>query len=162
MTLAQGQSAIATGDRDRGGTCAVVAGQPRTSTSSNSRWRGESTYSARVGLRQLTWQGGLLELNGKRLRLHGASVQEDAPGHGDALTPGDEDRIVAELKAIGANAVRSQHPLDPALLERFDAAGMLRLAGAGPGRRRGQLVLLDTLAAGLCRAAGTGRRDGAP
>ncbi len=93
---------------------------------------GESAYSARVGLRQLSWHGGLLYLNGRLLRLHGASIQEDAIGHGDALTPSDQDQIVSELKAIGANAVRSQHPLDPAMLERLDAAGLLVWQGLGP------------------------------
>jgi hypothetical protein len=71
-------------------------------------------------------------LNGQRLQLHGATVQEDAQGHGDALTPADEDRIVAELKAIGANAARAQHPLSAGLLERLDAAGILVWQGIGP------------------------------
>jgi hypothetical protein len=92
----------------------------------------ESSYTARIGLRQLTWHGGSMFLNGRRLRLHGASIQEDARGHGDALTPSDESAIVAELKAIGANAVRTQHPLDPALLERLDAAGIVVWQGVGP------------------------------
>jgi len=92
----------------------------------------ESSYSARVGLRQLTWLAGRMYLNGERLQLHGASIQEDARGHGDALTPGDEDMLVRELKEIGANAVRSQHPLDPALLERLDASGIIVWQGIGP------------------------------
>jgi hypothetical protein len=92
----------------------------------------ESSYSAHVGLRQITWHGGRVYLNGQHLQVHGASVQEDALGHGDALTPGDENAIVSELRAIGANAVRAQHPLDPALLERLDAAGILVWQGIGP------------------------------
>ena len=92
----------------------------------------DSSGSARVGLRRLSWSGGRLYLNGRRLLLHGASVQEDVLGHGDALTPADQDALVRELKAIGANAVRSQHPLDPGLLERFDAAGLLVWQGIGP------------------------------
>jgi hypothetical protein len=92
----------------------------------------ESSYSARVGLRQIAWHGGRVYLNGQRLQLHGASIQEDALGHGDALTPGDENTIVAELRAIGANAVRTQHPLYPSLLERLDAAGILVWQGIGP------------------------------
>ncbi|HWX75235.1 MAG TPA: glycoside hydrolase family 2 TIM barrel-domain containing protein, partial [Solirubrobacteraceae bacterium] len=92
----------------------------------------ESSYSARVGLRELSRHGGELLLNGHRLRLHGASLQEDALGHGDALRPSDEDKFVRELHAIGANAVRSQHPLDPGLLERLDAAGILVWQGVGP------------------------------
>src|SRR4029077_20512241 len=93
---------------------------------------GESSYTARVGLRQLTWHAGRIYLNGRQLLLHGATIQEDALGHGDALTPADEDRIVSELQAIGANAARAQHPLDPGLLERLDAAGILVWQGIGP------------------------------
>ncbi|HEY1449554.1 MAG TPA: glycoside hydrolase family 2 TIM barrel-domain containing protein [Solirubrobacteraceae bacterium] len=92
----------------------------------------ESGYTARVGLRELTWNEGRMLLNGRQLRLHGASIQEDAQGHGDALTAGDQATLVNELKAIGANAVRSQHPLDPALLERLDAAGIVVWQGIGP------------------------------
>jgi Glycosyl hydrolases family 2/Glycosyl hydrolases family 2, TIM barrel domain len=98
----------------------------------------ESSYEARIGLRQLTWNGGRLFLNGEQLHLHGASIQEDARGRGDALTPGDENAIIGELKAIGANAARSQHPLDPALLERLDAAGILVWQGIGPVEGAGQ------------------------
>ncbi len=92
----------------------------------------ECSFSARVGLRQLSWSGGRAYLNGRRLGLHGASIQQDARGHGDALTPGDEDTLIAELRAIGANAVRSQHPLEGGLLERLDAAGILVWQGVGP------------------------------
>jgi beta-glucuronidase len=92
----------------------------------------ESSYSARVGLRRLTWHEGRMFLNGTQLRLHGASLQEDAQGHGDALTSGDQTTLVDELQAVGANAVRSQHPLDPALLERLDAAGIVVWQGVGP------------------------------
>jgi beta-galactosidase/beta-glucuronidase len=92
----------------------------------------ESSYSARIGLRQLTWHDGHVYLNGTLLSLHGASVQEDAQGHGDALTPADQDTLVDELKEINANVVRSQHPLDPALLERLDEAGILVWQGVGP------------------------------
>ncbi|MBA3808120.1 MAG: hypothetical protein H0X28_06980 [Solirubrobacterales bacterium] len=93
---------------------------------------GESSYSARVGLRELSWRSGRLLLNGRRLLLHGASIQEDVHGQGDALTPASQEEIVGRLKAIGANAVRAQHPLDPALLERLDAAGILVWQGIGP------------------------------
>jgi hypothetical protein len=93
---------------------------------------GESALTARVGLRELRWAGGRLLLNGQPLRLRGASLQEDAPGRGDALLPADMDAIVARLKAIGANATRSQHPLSDALLDRLDAAGILVWQGVGP------------------------------
>jgi beta-galactosidase/beta-glucuronidase len=89
-------------------------------------------WRSKVGLREVRWAGGHLVLNGRPLVLHGASLQEDAPGRGDALRPADMDAIVARLRSIGANATRSQHPLNPALLERLDAAGILVWQGIGP------------------------------
>jgi beta-galactosidase/beta-glucuronidase len=93
---------------------------------------GESRFTASVGLREVSWKGGRLALNGQPLKLRGASLQEDAPGRGDALTNADADAIIARLKAIGANATRSQHPLSEALLDRLDAAGILVWQGVGP------------------------------
>ncbi|MGH2864668.1 MAG: glycoside hydrolase family 2 protein [Solirubrobacteraceae bacterium] len=92
----------------------------------------QSSYYARVGLRQLSWHGGGLYLNGQQLSLHGVSIQEDARGHGDALTPADDAKIIDELRQVGANVVRSQHPLYPELLERLDEAGILVWQGIGP------------------------------
>jgi hypothetical protein len=93
---------------------------------------GEPGYVARVGLRQLSWRGARLYLNGRPLKLRGAALQEDAPGHGDAMTPADMDVLVKRLRRIGANATRAQHPLSPALLERLDSAGILVWQGIGP------------------------------
>ena len=92
---------------------------------------GESSYRARVGLRDVRADGDRLLLNGRSIRLRGASIHEDAFGRGDALLPADQDKLVAQLKAIGANATRSQHPLDEGLLERLDAAGIMVWLGVG-------------------------------
>src|SRR4051794_2327083 len=99
---------------------------------------GEAGWTERVGLRELRWDGGRLRVNGRPLRLHGASLHEDAPGRGDALRPPDMDAVVARLRAIGANATRAQHPLSPALLERLDAAGVLLWQEVGPMESPGQ------------------------
>ena len=93
---------------------------------------GESSLAAHVGLRQLTWGGGKMYLNGQPLLLHGASLQFEAPGHGDALGPAEQDTLIQELQAIGANAARTQHPLPASMLERLDAAGILVWQGVGP------------------------------
>lgn len=93
---------------------------------------GESGWRTKVGLREIRWTGGRLLLNGRPIVLRGASIQEDAEGQGDALRPADMDAIVRRLESIGANATRSQHPLNPALLERLDAAGILVWQGIGP------------------------------
>ena len=93
---------------------------------------GETTYRARVGLRDVRAKGADLLLNGTAIKLRGASIHEDVFGRGDGLRPIDQDRMVAQLKAIDANATRSQHPLDQGLLERLDAAGIMVWQGVGP------------------------------
>ena len=93
---------------------------------------GEATYRARVGLREVQAKGSQLLLNGHPIRLRGASIHEDVFGRGDALRPADQDRLIGHLKAIDANATRSQHPIDPGLLERLDAAGVMVWQGIGP------------------------------
>jgi hypothetical protein len=89
-------------------------------------WRG------RVGLREISRNGSTLLLNGRPVTLRGASLHEDAWPRGDGLHPQDMDEIVEELKSLGSTATRAQHALNPALLERLDAAGVLVWMGIGP------------------------------
>lgn len=79
----------------------------------------------RVGLRTISVVDGSLRLNGRVLDLRGASIQEDIPGHGPALTDADVNTIVGELKSLHANVTRSHYLLDPRLLARFDEEGIL-------------------------------------
>lgn len=81
--------------------------------------------SQRVGMRSFEVRHGLLYLNGSQTTLHGASIQEDVPGRGPAITAADADQIVSELRALHANATRSQYPLNQMLLDRLDAAGIM-------------------------------------
>jgi hypothetical protein len=78
-----------------------------------------------IGMRRVENRGGLLYLNGRQIDLRGASIEEDAPGRGPALTPADEQQVVDELKAVHANVTRSQYPLSEGLLDRLDRAGIL-------------------------------------
>ena len=120
--------------RRRRRTRAVVARPSRTSTRCSAVGRPrESSYTARVGLRQLTWHGGRLYLNGApAAAARRLASRRTRAGTATRSRPATRRRSCAELKAIGANAVRSQHPLDPALLERLDAAGILVWQGIGP------------------------------
>lgn len=93
---------------------------------------GESGQQAAIGLREIALRDGQLTLNGRRLVLYGASIHEDVKRKGDAIDAADADRIVARLKAIGANATRALHPLHPVLLERLDRAGILVWQQVGP------------------------------
>ena len=93
---------------------------------------GEAMLQRRVGLREIRWDAGRLRLNGAPLVLRGVALPPDARGHGDALTPTDERRIVAGLRAAKANATRSQLPLSDSMLARLDAAGILVWQEVGP------------------------------
>nr|MBA3745996.1 hypothetical protein [Solirubrobacterales bacterium] len=79
----------------------------------------------RVGLRTVKVVNGALRLNDRVLDLRGASIQEDMPGRGPALTDADIDATIAELKSLGANVTRAHYLLDERLLRRFDEEGIM-------------------------------------
>lgn len=93
---------------------------------------GRPSWRGRVGLREVRRDGRRMLLNGRELRLRGASLHEDVRGRGDGLRPADERAIVSELEDLGSNATRAQHPLAPSLMEKLDAAGILVWMGVGP------------------------------
>jgi hypothetical protein len=99
---------------------------------------GEATLQGKVGLREIAWGADGLRLNRRRLVLRGAALPPDARGRGDAMTPGDEARVVADLRAVGANATRSQLPLSQSMLDRLDAAGILVWQVVGPWEPAGR------------------------
>jgi hypothetical protein len=99
---------------------------------------GEASLRRTVGLRELRWGGDGLYLNGAALVLRGASLPADARGHGDAMTGRDEQRLIAGLRAVGANATRSQMPLAQSMLDRLDAAGILVWQEIGPWEPAGR------------------------
>jgi beta-galactosidase/beta-glucuronidase len=78
-----------------------------------------------VGLRSVRVKRGRLYLNNRPIQLRGASIHEDMPGHGAALTDGDMDQIVADLRDLHANVTRAHYLLSEGLLERLDKAGIM-------------------------------------
>jgi len=123
----------------------------------NLQANGSSDYQVNVGLREVTTTADHhILLNGQPLVLRGASIQEDARGRGDALTPADQNSLVSELRTLNANTTRSQHPLDPALLEKLDAAGIVVWQGIGPvdasGNWASNTPALETLAENRAKA----------
>ena len=93
---------------------------------------GDEEWWTKVGLREVGRRGSTLLLNGRPITLRGASLHEDVPGRGDGLRPQDMDALINDLRAIGANATRTQHQLNPAFQEKLDAAGILTWVGIGP------------------------------
>ena len=99
---------------------------------------GEASLERMVGLRELTWNGDGLAVNGEALVLRGAALPADARNHGDALSARDEAKLVDGLRSIGANATRSQLPLSRSMLDRLDAAGIFVWQEIGPWEPAGR------------------------
>ncbi len=87
--------------------------------------RVEQLQRLRIGLRSVTVKRGLLHLNNRRIQLRGASIHEDYPGRGAALTAANMNTTVRELQELGANVTRSHYVLEEAMLRRLDRAGIM-------------------------------------
>ncbi len=84
-----------------------------------------ATDEHRIGLRTVRVVDGILYLNGRAIELRGASIHEDVPGRGPAMTDADVNALVKRLDAIGANVTRAHYALDQRLLDRLDEEGIL-------------------------------------
>ena len=89
------------------------------------RGRRQQVIRRDIGLRSVKVKGGLLYLNNRAINLRGASIHEDMPGVGAAITSRDMDTVVSELKDLGANTTRAHYVLSEALLSRLDRAGIM-------------------------------------
>ncbi|NLT07226.1 MAG: hypothetical protein GXY03_13095 [Solirubrobacterales bacterium] len=110
------------------------------------RYEGEVVQRERhrIGMRSIEVRDGVLLLNNRPINLRGASIHEDAPGRGAALTGFDMDTVVRELKELRANVTRSHYVLSEGLLRRFDEAGILVYNQAPIWQRDGGANLLKT------------------
>ncbi len=138
-TLTQGSKApraLRPGERVRVRFAIAVNGDPQlwspehpnlyaATVATRSRGLTVQVDSRHIGLRTVDVSDGMLRLNDRVLELKGASIQEDVPGRGPAMTDADVDTAVEELKALGANVTRAHYLLDPRLLDRFDREGIL-------------------------------------
>ena len=83
------------------------------------------TMEIPFGIRQITWSGKGLFINGKETLLRGGCVHHDHGILGAATYDESEWRRVRILKENGFNAIRSAHnPASRAMLEACDALGM--------------------------------------
>jgi beta-galactosidase len=79
------------------------------------------------GIRELQFNGGMT-LNGKAVRFQGIANHQDFHGLGMAAPQRAMQRRLAQLKAIGVNAIRTAHdPPSPDFLELTDRMGFLVL-----------------------------------
>src|SRR5689334_16228220 len=127
--LAPGASAPVSGRIHLGGRLALWSpDSPRRYTATLTTTANGAVAQAddlKVGLRSVIVRNGHLLLNGLRMHLRGASIQEDEPGRGPALTDRDMDGIVHDLRVLHANVTRAHYLLNDRLLDKLDAAGIL-------------------------------------
>jgi beta-glucuronidase len=87
--------------------------------------RAASQYDTDIGIRSIRVVGGRMLLNGRPVRLRGASMHEDSPDHGMALTPQQVEQNMALLHELGANLTRAHYPLHPLTLQLCDRLGIM-------------------------------------
>jgi len=79
------------------------------------------------GIREIAFNGGMT-LNGKSVRFQGVANHQDFHGLGMAAPQRAMQRRLAQLKALGVNAIRTAHdPPSPDFLELTDRMGFLVL-----------------------------------
>ena len=85
-----------------------------------------ANYRTSFGVRDLrkTPDGRVL-LNGRPLKLKGASYHEDDPLLGAAWKAPQRAAVIARIDQLGANVIRAHYPLHPAVLEAMDRRGVL-------------------------------------
>ncbi len=88
--------------------------------------RRRSSFLRLFGVRKIQRLGdGRVLLNGHKLQLRGASIHEDDPTTGSALTRGQRSNLLSDLRQLGATITRAQYPLHPAFMEACDRLGIL-------------------------------------
>jgi beta-glucuronidase len=89
------------------------------------RGRQVGRYDTDIGIRSIRVRRGLMYLNGRRVQLRGASMHEDDPDHGAALTPEDIRSDIGLLRSLGATMTRAHYPLHPLTLQECDRLGIM-------------------------------------
>jgi beta-glucuronidase len=85
-----------------------------------------SSYSLHVGIRDIRVdERGSVRIDGRRVKLFGASLHEDNPVRGAALLPADRRRDLRRLRELGATLIRAHYPLHPHYLEMADRMGLM-------------------------------------
>jgi beta-glucuronidase len=87
--------------------------------------RSASQYDTDIGIRSIKVVKGRMLLNGRAVQLRGASMHEDSPSDGMALTPGQIEQNVGLLRELGATFTRAHYPLHPLTLQLCDRLGIM-------------------------------------
>jgi beta-galactosidase len=81
--------------------------------------------STDIGLRELEWKSGILEVNGVPTPLKGILWQEEHDLYGSALPYEILEKDISAIKTLGANLIRFLYPPHPYVLSLCDRYGLL-------------------------------------
>lgn len=85
-----------------------------------------SSWRTHAGIRSIEVDdNGRTLLNGRPITFRGASIHEDHPQIGSALTPRKRRQIIANLLRLNANITRAHYPLHPEFYELADRFGVM-------------------------------------
>lgn len=119
-----------------------------------------AAYDTHVGVRRIEVdERGRVLLNGRPIAFRGASIHEDHPDVGAALTPSLRRRIFADLLRLNANITRAHYPLHPEFLELADRHGVMVWDQVPVYRIRESLLVSSVRAKGLRFVEDMVRRD---
>ncbi|MBE6397525.1 MAG: hypothetical protein E7046_11035 [Lentisphaerae bacterium] len=83
------------------------------------------TRRSKVGLREISWNGGVLKVNGMPVKLRGVNHHDLSHVNGRAITDAEQRRDAELIKAANCNFIRTSHyPPSKALLDACDELGI--------------------------------------
>ncbi|HWH43257.1 MAG TPA: glycoside hydrolase family 2 TIM barrel-domain containing protein [Thermoleophilaceae bacterium] len=119
-----------------------------------------SAWTGNVGIRRVEVDSlGRVKINGKRVIFRGASIHEDHPLVGAALTKGARERLFKRLRRLNGNITRAHYPLHPQFYELADRAGVVIWDQVPFYRIREELITPSVRAKGLAYLEAMIRRD---
>jgi beta-galactosidase len=82
------------------------------------------THKERLGLREVSWDNGILKLNGKPIKLRGVNHHDLSPVNGRSVTESEIREDLVLIRKGNANFIRTSHyPPHPRLLALCDEMG---------------------------------------
>lgn len=82
-------------------------------------------YDQKVGIREVTWNDGVLKLNGHPIKLRGVDHHDLSPVNGRAITEAEMKLDLKLIQEANINFIRTSHyPPQPRLIELCDSLGI--------------------------------------
>jgi beta-galactosidase len=117
-------------------------------------------YTERIGIREISWSNGILQLNGQPIKLKGVDHHDLSPVNGRAITSTELLKDLTLARDANINFIRTSHyPPNPRLLELCDSMGFYVMDEVPVGFGENHLTDTTYLRNLLTRAKATVGRD---